>query len=273
MGLMAAAEQTVSQPPPSETAPAPELDPLVLSQLKIQMTPPQWRNAKTTTTAPPPLESAPGWTPLLRQEQGGKTELLDLQTDLSELLASQDNGLAAPPASSANTVSTPAGQTAPAQSGSDSSASARVISGFQLKAEQYQQLADRMGQVLAQRLQQQIDRGEWSLRLRLNPAELGQIDVQLDMQQGGLNAVFQTDNPLTRDLIQQGSGRLKEGLAQSGMTVATVLVNSDGSRQSGGNPTPKQPQRRSGPQTPVVQASPSPSVSPRASDNNWDMLV
>jgi flagellar hook-length control protein FliK len=119
-----------------------------------------------------------------------------------------------------------------------------VISGYQLKAEHYQQLADRMGQALAQRLQQQIERGQWSMQLRLNPGELGQIDVQLDMRQNGLDARFQTENPVTKDLILMGSGRLKEGLQQHGMTIASVHVSSDGERQSNGNPTPQHEQQR-----------------------------
>jgi flagellar hook-length control protein FliK len=103
----------------------------------------------------------------------------------------------------------------------------------------YQQLADRLGQAMAERLQSQIARGEWKLQMRLNPASLGRIDVELDMHAKGLDAMFRSENPLTRELMAQSMPKLKDTLTQSGMAVASVWVNSDAGRQSGGNPTPQ----------------------------------
>ena len=108
-----------------------------------------------------------------------------------------------------------------------------------LRQEQYQQLADRLGQAMAERLQSQIARGEWKLQMRLNPANLGRIDVELDMHAKGLDAVFRSENPLTRELMVQSMPKLKDTLSQSGMAVASVWVNSDAGRQSDGNPTPQ----------------------------------
>jgi hypothetical protein len=107
------------------------------------------------------------------------------------------------------------------------------------RAEQIQQLANKLGQALGERLQEQMERGQWRLHLKLNPGHLGQIDVELDMRAGGLDAIFRTENMLTKELIMQGASKLKESLAQSGTTVADVFVNSDSKRQSGGNPTPQ----------------------------------
>jgi len=113
------------------------------------------------------------------------------------------------------------------------------------RAEHYQQLADRLGQALAQRLQAQIERGEWKMQMRMDPASLGRIDLELEMRAGGLDAVFRSDNPLTRELIAQGLPKLRDSLAQSGTAVANVWVNGDSARQSGGNPTPSQTPRSS----------------------------
>ena len=113
------------------------------------------------------------------------------------------------------------------------------------RAENYQQLADRLGQALAQRLQAQIERGEWKMQMRMDPASLGRIDLELQMRAGGLDAVFRSDNPLTRELIAQGLPKLRESLSQSGTAVANVWVNGDSARQSGGNPTPSQTPRGS----------------------------
>ena len=108
-----------------------------------------------------------------------------------------------------------------------------------LRQEHYQQLADRLGQAMAERLQSQIARGEWKLQMRLNPANLGRIDVELDMHAKGLDAMFRSENPLTRELMVQSMTKLKDTLSQSGMAVASVWVNSDAGRQSDGNPTPQ----------------------------------
>jgi len=113
------------------------------------------------------------------------------------------------------------------------------------RAEHYQQLADRLGQALAQRLQAQIERGEWKMQMRMDPASLGRIDLELEMRAGGLDAIFRSDNPLTRELIAQGLPKLRDSLSQSGTAVANVWVNGDSARQSGGNPTPSQTPRSS----------------------------
>jgi len=111
-----------------------------------------------------------------------------------------------------------------------------------LRQEHYQQLADRLGQAMAERLQSQIARGEWKLQMRLNPASLGRIDIELDMHANGLDAMFRSDNALTRELMAQSMPKLKDTLTQSGMAVASVWVNSDAGRQSDGNPTPEKEQ-------------------------------
>ncbi len=108
------------------------------------------------------------------------------------------------------------------------------------RAAQIQDLADKLGKAMGERLQDQLERGEWKLQLKLNPGHLGKIDVELDMNAKGLDAVFKTDNLLTRELIAQGMPKLKDSLAQSGMTVANVWVNSENQNGSGGNSTPRQ---------------------------------
>lgn len=147
-----------------------------------------------------------------------------------------------------------------------------------LRAEHYQQLADRLGQALAQRLQAQIERGEWKLQLRMDPARLGRIDLELDMRAGGLDAVFRSDNPLTRELIAQSLPKLRDSLAQSGTTVAHVWVNGDSAGQPGGNPTPqsKTPQalatdsgKASASEALVLPSAPA----QRARGSDWDLLA
>ena len=150
------------------------------------------------------------------------------------------------------------------------------------RAENYQLLADRLGQALGQRLQAQIERGEWKMQMRLDPASLGRIDLELQMRSGGLDAVFRSDNPLTRELITQGLPKLRDSLSQSGTAVANVWVNGDSARQSGGNPTPSQTPRSSAPNDSegvagsvqsVAASAPVGSVRQADSSGAWDVLA
>ncbi len=106
------------------------------------------------------------------------------------------------------------------------------------RAAQYQEIADQMGEAMARRLMAQIERGQWKMQLRMQPSALGRIDVELNMHKSGLDATFSADNAVTRELMAQSSARLRDTLAQSGTTVASVIVNGDSGRQSGGNSTP-----------------------------------
>lgn len=106
------------------------------------------------------------------------------------------------------------------------------------RAQQFQHMANQMGQAAAQRLIAQIERGQWKLQMRMQPAALGSIHVELDMHAGGLDALFSADSAVTRELMVQGHHKLRDTLADAGMTVASITVNGDQSRQSGGNSTP-----------------------------------
>jgi flagellar hook-length control protein FliK len=168
----------------------------------------------------------------------GSTDIgLDLGADLAlAMAAGADDNVSAMPLNATDNTKAPVSLSALA----NSSISAQGDKG-QLadRAEQIQALANKLGHELGERLQEQMERGQWRLHLKLNPGHLGQIDVELDMRAGVLDAIFRTENMLTKELIMQGSSKLKDSLAQSGTTVADVWVNSDSKRQSGGNPTPQ----------------------------------
>jgi flagellar hook-length control protein FliK len=119
------------------------------------------------------------------------------------------------------------------------SEAAMIAAQTELRTVQQQQLADRLGEAAAHRLIAQIERGEWKMQMRLQPGKLGKIDVELTMHTRGLEALFSADSALTRELLAQGTNRLKETLTQAGMTLASVTVNGDQARQSGGNSTPQ----------------------------------
>ena len=96
--------------------------------------------------------------------------------------------------------------------------------------EVYDQLSDKMATELAARMHKQLSDGEWKMKFALRPSNLGGVEIQLEMKDGKLDAVFRADNPLTRDLLQNSSQRLREALGNFGINAGQVNVG-----QGGGN--------------------------------------
>ena len=102
-----------------------------------------------------------------------------------------------------------------------------------------QALSQKFAEQLGQRLIQHVQKGHWRAELELHPRSLGRIDVQLDFVNGQLEGHFQTHNPATRELLQEGLPRLREWLQQTGTQVASLEVNNGNSGQGGEKPTPQ----------------------------------
>lgn len=66
-----------------------------------------------------------------------------------------------------------------------------------------------------------------SAEIRLNPAELGPIRVQVSVQDDATRLTFTAQHPLTREAIEQAMPRLREMLSDSGLSLAGSSV-SDG---------------------------------------------
>jgi flagellar hook-length control protein FliK len=97
-------------------------------------------------------------------------------------------------------------------------------------SEVYDQLSDKMATEMAARMHKQLSDGEWKMKFALRPSNLGGVEIQLEMKDGKLDAVFRADNPLTRDLLQNSSQRLREALGNFGIHAGQVNVG-----QGGGN--------------------------------------
>lgn len=197
------------------------------------------------------------------EEQGGALEVTNQDTFTAPGTQQQPEGSAAKPGAA----------TAHPLRGEASAAAAQT----ELRTVQQQQLADRLGEAAAHRLIAQIERGEWKMQMRLQPGKLGKIDVELTMHARGLEAMFSADSALTRELIAQGSARLKDTLTQAGMTVASVTVNGDQASQSGGNSTPRHGNQTSADTRPVkVRAEAqlaSPETSPTRTNDRLNILA
>jgi flagellar hook-length control protein FliK len=146
----------------------------------------------------------------------------------------------------------------------------------QQRTEQYQALTQRIGEALAQRLVAQVERGNWHVRLMLRPQSLGQVEVELRMRSGELEASFRAPQALTRELINDSLPRLREVLSQMGMDVASFDVAGRQGEPSGGNPTPREQAHGAAAQS-AEQATPAESLAvsrpARVGLDGWDVLV
>jgi len=243
LGGMGAVQSQSLTPTDNLAEIAPELGPLDAMRMRMM---PAWENMTRQLAKLNGTDQVAAWGQLCsnilsskEQCTDGKEVLLDLGINDPSLMSAldalqdQSNTGSVNLDSARNTASSGA-------LGAAATSAALANPGMTDRAAQIQDLADKLGKAMGERLQEQLERGEWKLQLKLNPAHLGRIDVELDMNATGLDAVFKTDNMLTRELIAQGMNKLRDSLAQSGMTVANVWVNSENQKGSGGNSTPRQ---------------------------------
>ena len=64
--------------------------------------------------------------------------------------------------------------------------------------------------------------------IRLTPAELGPVRVQIAVEDGAANVTFQAQHAVTRDAIEAAMPRLREMLAESGLSLGQASVGGDG---------------------------------------------
>ncbi|PIT74846.1 flagellar hook-length control protein FliK [Limnohabitans sp. G3-2] len=145
------------------------------------------------------------------------------------------------------------------------------------RSENIQNLAEKMGQAVGQRILSEIEKGQWHLKLSLRPATLGHIEVDMRMRSGELDAVFTAPQALTRELLLEGMSKLKDTLSQMGMDVASMQVGDGQTQKRGGESTPGQMSKSADgnsddPQSSLsaVQAPPPPM---KMGQDGWDVLV
>lgn len=173
-----------------------------------------------------------------------------------------------------------AGAGAAASASADPAGESAKAGAAQHRAEALHTLAQRLGEAVGQRVLGQIASGNWSMKLMLKPATLGDVEVDLRMRSGELDAAFRAMNPMTRELLNEGLGRLREVLTSAGMDIAGLHVGHGSSQSAGGNPTPRQPMagdsqaHAEGAVRGADAAAPAEAVAVRrTSSANWDVLV
>ena len=143
-------------------------------------------------------------------------------------------------------------------------------------AETYEKLSEKLATELAARLHQQISDGQWKMKFALKPASLGAVDIQLEMRDGKLAALFQADNPLTQDLLQNGSQRLKDALHNLGMTQTSVQVGQGQAHSQGQGHTSSDTAKFGDNRGQTQEMDPNPPAATghrRASDSQFDIYA
>ncbi len=67
-----------------------------------------------------------------------------------------------------------------------------------------------------------------SAEIRLTPAELGPLRVQVSVDDGAANVTFQAQHAVTREAIEQALPRLRELLAENGLSLGQASVGEQG---------------------------------------------
>ncbi|HAS6505560.1 TPA: flagellar hook-length control protein FliK [Vibrio parahaemolyticus] len=88
---------------------------------------------------------------------------------------------------------------------------------------------------VAEKVQMMMSKNLKNLDIRLDPPELGRMQIRMTMNNDLANVHFTVTNPQARDIIEQALPRLREMLAQQGMQLAdsSVQQQSSGQQQSG----------------------------------------
>lgn len=91
------------------------------------------------------------------------------------------------------------------------------------KEQAVEQVSERINMMMAKNLKQ-ID-------IRLDPPELGKIQIKLALNQDQASVQFTVNNSQTRDMVEQAMPRLREMMQQQGLQLAQGSVQQDSSSQ------------------------------------------
>ena len=78
----------------------------------------------------------------------------------------------------------------------------------------YESWNTRFGEVLANRIAGHISQENWNVQLKMNPASLGQISLEIDFSERGLEGRFAASEEATRQLLQDTLPRLRLALRE-----------------------------------------------------------
>lgn len=78
----------------------------------------------------------------------------------------------------------------------------------------YENWSVKFGEILAQRISGHVNKGNWNIQIRLNPASLGEISLELELSEKGLEGRFGSNEESTRQLLQDTLPKLRLALRE-----------------------------------------------------------
>ncbi|WEM41617.1 flagellar hook-length control protein FliK [Photobacterium sp. DA100] len=99
---------------------------------------------------------------------------------------------------------------------------------------------EQAGEQLADRVQMMMSKNLKHVDIRLDPPELGKLQIKLSMNNDQASVQITVANQQSRDLVEQAMPRLRELLQQQGLQLAQSTVQQDSSRSPQHNSQPGQ---------------------------------
>ncbi|WP_162046857.1 flagellar hook-length control protein FliK [Vibrio taketomensis] len=90
---------------------------------------------------------------------------------------------------------------------------------------------DMAGEQLAERVQMMMSKNLKNIDIRLDPPELGRMQIRMNMNGDNASVHFTVANQQARDIVEQAMPRLREMLAQQGMQLSDSSVHQQASGQ------------------------------------------
>ncbi|ANU35806.1 flagellar hook-length control protein FliK [Vibrio scophthalmi] len=84
---------------------------------------------------------------------------------------------------------------------------------------------------VAERVQMMLSKNLKNIDIRLDPPELGRMQIRMNMNGDGTNVHFTVANSQARDIVEQAMPRLREMLAQQGLQLGDTSVQQQASGQ------------------------------------------
>jgi flagellar hook-length control protein FliK len=85
--------------------------------------------------------------------------------------------------------------------------------------------------MVGERILMMLNQGKQEVTIRLDPAELGSMHIKLQIQQDQLQVAIQTQVGQSREIIEQNLPRLREQLAQQGISLGEATVEQQSGQQ------------------------------------------
>lgn len=121
-------------------------------------------------------------------------------------------------------------------------------------------------QVLSSRVIWMATEGLQQAALKLNPANLGPVEVRLRVQNEQVNVAFIAQNPATRDALEQALPRLRESFVENGLALSSADVSDQASHEAKEDEAQKNNSNNKGSQNADISAL-------STADNNSDKTV